>query len=219
MTDDRIRQVLDGELPFAALDAEEREALQREHVAFANALAPLEQMRDIDVAPAVLRQLARANATPDAVRHARGGPFRALVAGLRWIWMPRPVTLRPAHALGLVAMLAVASWLLRPAPHQLPVETTATVLTQVVVPFRLAASEAHEVTLIGDFNGWTRANPLQQVAPGVWVVSIALEPGVYNYGFMIDGKVLQLDPLAPRVEDGFGGASSRIAVLPPVVRL
>ena len=44
---------------------------------------------------------------------------------------------------------------------------------------------------------------------------MALEPGVYNYVFVIDGKTLRLDPLAPRVTDGFGGASSRVAVLAP----
>jgi hypothetical protein len=46
-------------------------------------------------------------------------------------------------------------------------------------------------------------------------VDVALEPGVYNYVFVVDGEAMRLDPLAPRVTDGFGGSSSRLAVLAP----
>ena len=44
-------------------------------------------------------------------------------------------------------------------------------------------------------------------------MDVALAPGVYRYVFVVDGEVMRLDPLAPRVTDGFGGASSRVAVL------
>jgi hypothetical protein len=49
-------------------------------------------------------------------------------------------------------------------------------------------------------------------------VSVPLEPGVYDYGFVVDGSAVRLDPLAPRVADGFGGESSRVTVLSPEVR-
>jgi 1,4-alpha-glucan branching enzyme len=84
---------------------------------------------------------------------------------------------------------------------------------RVVVQFRLADAAAREVALIGDFNGWRPEHRLHRVAAGVWSVDVALAPGVYNYVFIVDGQATRLDPLAPRVTDGFGGASSRVAVL------
>jgi 1,4-alpha-glucan branching enzyme len=87
-----------------------------------------------------------------------------------------------------------------------------------MVQFRLGEAEAQEVALVGDFNGWRPGHRLHQVAAGVWSVDVALEPGVYSYVFVVDGKELRLDPLAPRVTDGFGGSSSRVAVLAPGAR-
>jgi 1,4-alpha-glucan branching enzyme len=125
---------------------------------------------------------------------------------------PRPVSLRfrPALALAAAAGIALAVAIVpagRPAGA-----------SRMVVEFRLSAPDAHHVALVGDFNSWKPASELQQIAPGVWTVSVSLEPGVYNYGFMVDGHTLRLDPLAPRVADGFGGESSRLTVLTPEVR-
>jgi glycosidase len=42
-----------------------------------------------------------------------------------------------------------------------------------------------EVQLAGSFNDWTpQATPLTQALPGMWVVSLDLEPGVYPYKFV-----------------------------------
>ena len=84
-----------------------------------------------------------------------------------------------------------------------------------MVQFRLADPAAREVALIGDFNGWLPEHRLHRVGVGVWSVDVALAPGVYNYVFVVDGTAMRLDPLAPRITDGFGGASSRVAVLAP----
>jgi 1,4-alpha-glucan branching enzyme len=88
----------------------------------------------------------------------------------------------------------------------------------MIVQFRLGDTQAREVALVGDFNGWRPQHQLHQVAAGVWSLDVALEPGVYHYVFVVDGKTLRLDPLAPRVTDDFGGASSRVAVLAPEAR-
>jgi 1,4-alpha-glucan branching enzyme len=90
--------------------------------------------------------------------------------------------------------------------------------TRVIVQFRLGDAAARDVAVSGDFNGWHPEHHLHQVDPGVWSVDVALAPGVYNYVFVVDGKTLRLDPLAPRVTDGFGGSSSRVAVLSPEAR-
>jgi 1,4-alpha-glucan branching enzyme len=75
-----------------------------------------------------------------------------------------------------------------------------------------------EVALVGDFGGWNIRYQMEQVAPGVWSTAVPLEPGVYDYAFVVDGTTWLLDPLAPAVADGFGGANSRLSVLPPDVR-
>ena len=197
---DRIQRALDGELPIDTLTPAEREELQRARAIIGIALDPIRRLAAIDVAPAVMRRVAP---RPGAVH-------RAIAAAARWLWSPRAMTLRPAYALsGALAIAALCFTALdRPAAAPAP----------VLVQFRLGDAEAHDVALMGDFNGWRPAHRLHQVASGVWTVDLALEPGVYHYVFVVDGKAWRLDPLAPRVTDGFGGASSRISVLAPAAR-
>lgn len=205
---ERIQRALDGELPIDGLTPGEREELQRHRARIDMALAPIRCMPAIDVAPAVLRHA--------GLRFTR--PRRAMATLARavdWLWSPRTLTLRPAYALaGAVALVAAASLaMLRSAmPAAVPAPA------QVIVQFRLGDAEARDVALVGDFNGWHPAHRLHQVQAGVWSVDVALTPGVYHYVFVVDGKVWRLDPLAPRVTDGFGGASSRISVLAPEAR-
>jgi hypothetical protein len=149
-------------------------------------------------------------------RVAPGRPslLGALAAAARWLWSPRPLVVRPAFALaGALAVAVVIS-----ASLMQGATPTAAVASRVIVQFRFADTAAQEVALVGDFNGWRPEHRLLQAAGGVWSVDVALAPGVYNYVFVVDGKVLRLDPLAPRVTDGFGGASSRVAVLAATAR-
>ena len=67
----------------------------------------------------------------------------------------------------------------------------------VIVQFRLADTDARAVSLVVDFNGWRPELRLHRSAGGVWSVDVALEPGVYNYVFVVDGETWRLDPLAP----------------------
>jgi hypothetical protein len=187
---DRIHQALDGELPADGLTPNERAELHRYRASIGAALGPIRRLPSIDVIDDVLGRVAQ-----------RPGP-------LRWLWAPRTLTFRPAFALAgaLALALAVSQPLLQPA-------TPAAVPARVIVQFRLGDAEAHEVALVGDFNGWRPEHRLQRTPAGVWAVDVALEPGVYNYVFVVDGEATRLDPLAPRVTDGFGGSSSRVAVL------
>ena len=201
---DRIQRALDGELPADQLTPEERAELRLYRATICRALAPIQQLGSIDVAPEVLRRVA-----PGIVP-------RALGAVIDWLWSPRTVSLsvRPAFAMaGAVAAAAVVS---------IPVLESARAAdpspARMIVQFRLGDPEAREVALVGDFNGWRPEHRLHQISAGVWSVDVALEPGVYSYVFVIDGETWRLDPLAPQVTDGFGGASSRVAVLTPEVR-
>lgn len=206
----RIQRALDNELPADQLSPEERAELHRYHATIRTALGPMEQLPSIDVAPEVMRRVATAPAA--------GSVRRALCAVSDWLWSPRALslTVRPAFAMaGMVVVAAVVSISVRAsAPTAAPAPAPA----RVIVQFRLGEADAREVALVGDFNGWRPEHRLHQIAAGVWSVDVALEPGVYNYVFVVDGKMWRLDPLAPHVTDGFGGASSRVAVLAPQVR-
>jgi hypothetical protein len=200
---DRIHRALDGELPTDQLTHEERLELQRYRATICTALGPIQHLGRIDVAPEVMHRVA-----PHGLRHGVG-------TVLRWLWSPRALslTVRPAFAMAALAVAAVVS-----VSASRSAQTAATSPARVMVQFRLGEVEAHEVALVGDFNGWRPEHRLHRTAAGVWSVDVALEPGVYNYVFVVDGRTWRLDPLAPRVTDGFGGASSRVAVLAPEMR-
>lgn len=57
------------------------------------------------------------------------------------------------------------------------------------VNFKLEAPEAKEVFLAGTFNDWdTAARPMKKGAKGIWRTRMSLEPGVYEYRFVVDGE-------------------------------
>jgi hypothetical protein len=202
--DDRIHRALDGELSPHQLSAEERMELHRLHATICRTLLPITRLSAIDVAPEVMARVA-----PRPVRRAYGRV-------IDWLWSPRALslTIRPAFAMsGVLAVAAVLSLFARGSAASRDHAPA-----RVIVQFRLGAQAAREVALVGDFNGWRPHQRLHQIAAGVWSVDVALEPGVYNYVFVVDGKTWRLDPLAPRVTDGFGGSSSRVDVLPPEAR-
>jgi 1,4-alpha-glucan branching enzyme len=56
------------------------------------------------------------------------------------------------------------------------------------VYFKLTAPEAREVKLPGSFNNWEPdARHLKKTSNGDWRTFMALEPGVYEYRFLVDG--------------------------------
>ena len=81
------------------------------------------------------------------------------------------------------------------------------------VVFRYRAPEAAAVAVVGDFNGWDpEAHPLERRGDGVWERALALEPGIYRYAYVVDGKWVK-PPEAARYEaDGFGGQNGVLIV-------
>jgi hypothetical protein len=205
---DRVHKALDGELPPEQLRPDELKSYHEHQRAIRSALEPLRELPPIDVASSVMTRIG-------------GRPTRETVFGrfARWVWSPTPVTLafRPAYALAAALALVTIGFLTLTgrepvAPADMAVAKRP---VRVMVQFRLGDSAAQSVSLVGDFTGWRPEIELRQVAPGVWVYEVPLEPGVYNYGFLVDGKIWRPDPLAPQVSDGFGGANSRLTVLAP----
>ena len=53
--------------------------------------------------------------------------------------------------------------------------------------------------VVGDFNGWSKtANPLHDKNnDGIWETTIMLQPGEYQYRFLIDDRLWIKDPQNP----------------------
>jgi 1,4-alpha-glucan branching enzyme len=84
------------------------------------------------------------------------------------------------------------------------------------VRFRIEAAGAREVLVAGDFNDWTpESTPLHPVGSGWWEAVIELEPGVYEYSYVIDGEWKTPPEAKLFVNDGFGGRNGILEVLPP----
>lgn len=62
------------------------------------------------------------------------------------------------------------------------------------VTFTVKASEAKQVSLLGDFNNWNpKIHPMISDGSGTWNKTVMLTPGQYEYKFLIDGS-WQEDP-------------------------
>jgi hypothetical protein len=207
----RVQQALDGELAVTQLTAAEREELAAVEQAIAHALAHVpDPGPSPDVTGAVMWRVARL----PAIGTAPGGR-RRLAGLLYWLWQPHPVRLRPVMAIAMVALLLAGSLALGRLQFRADPADNGGQLANQLVQFRLGAVGVSEVALVGDFGGWNIRYPMEQVAPGVWSTALPLAPGVYDYAFVVDGMTWVLDPLAPAVADGFGGANSRLSVLGP----
>lgn len=184
----------------------------------------------MEEAIATVGTLFRAEAVPDltvrvmaALPHHQESPSvaarvtTAITNALRWMWSPRPIALRPAFGVGFA--LAVALILLgRVTTGDDAVAAVTpgfTAAQPVYVQFRLDTTDASQVSLAGSFTEWQPNYSLHEAAPGVWTVTVPLDPGVHDYLFVVDGERWVPDPVAQPVADGFGGTNSRLLLTPP----
>ncbi|MEO8201602.1 MAG: isoamylase early set domain-containing protein [Gemmatimonadota bacterium] len=84
------------------------------------------------------------------------------------------------------------------------------------VAFGLEAPAATRVTLVGDFNNWDPdATPLVRSEHGRWETVVPLEPGRYQFTFVVDGSRWVRDPRLPAaVGEDFGEPTSVITIIP-----
>lgn len=218
----RIHRHLDGELPLSALSDDERREAEALRLTLGTALSHLRRERAPDVSAAVLSAVSSGPPTRDPTA-SPGRP--GFASALGWLWRPRSVTVRvrPAWGAAVAAVLTLVLWRAgtgTPAPGA-PIQAGGTVMStsavegRILVVFRLDAPGARTVRLAGDFTGWQPGPELTQETPGVWTVRVPVEPGLHDYAFLVDGTRWVQDPLAERVDDGFGGTNSRVAVLGP----
>ena len=74
------------------------------------------------------------------------------------------------------------------------------------VKFEFSAPAAKEVSLAGDFNQWNpQVNPMKKDKKGVWKATLSLEPGRYEYRFIVDGAWENDPSCSSCVTNEFGG--------------
>ena len=86
---------------------------------------------------------------------------------------------------------------------------------EVQFSLRIGDDKAHTVAIAGDFNGWNpQANTLEDPdGDGIWTATLDLEPGRYEYMFVLDGEEWFPDPNALRyVKDGFGNKNAILEI-------
>jgi len=140
---------------------------------------------------------------------------RVVPARRNWWTTQRMYAVSPLAGLALAAGIAIvaAASTLALARRDMPA-ANAVAATRVdtvqLVRFVFADSSARTVSLVGDFNGWSRSvTPLHATArAGVWAVSIPLTPGRHEYAFIVNGERWVADPLSPGNRDEFGTESS-----------
>lgn len=79
--------------------------------------------------------------------------------------------------------------------------------------FELEAPAAQEVILCGSFSEWdSGSKPLKQNKSGKWRTFRMLEPGIYEYRFLVDGT-WQNDDAAEQVVNAYGSHNSVCTVV------
>lgn len=215
---DRIHRALDGELPREDLTPTERAEAAAFDAAVDSLRTGLNRDAPRNTDAAVMRRIRELGLEP-LPEHAPAAPIRLA----RALWSPREVRFRLRPAWGLAAAAALALLLIQLPMTQ--VETPARLAGADVAPqtvfvqFRLDARSASQVAVAGSFSDWQPTHAMQETAPGVWTTVLSVTPGVHDYVFIVDGQELVPDPVAPQVDDGFGGVNSRLTVLPPSLTL
>lgn len=145
------------------------------------------------------------------------------ISRARRSWLTRRHRFAVSPLVGLAAAAAFAALIAgttlvisrnptRPARQDITARAGA---THEIVRFVIAAPSAHDVALVGDFNGWNpTATPLSRDSAGsVWVVTMPLAAGTYQYAFVVDGDAWVADPSGViALEDEFGTPSSLLTV-------
>ena len=195
-----LQAYLDGELRFEDLPAELKEQARGWDLV----MMVREGGHDAgDRAPAWIEDAVMEEVRAGA--RSGGGP-------LGWLLRPREVRISPLT--GLLAAAALAALIMIPGRGPSGEEIGGT--TTLYVQFVMEAPTAQSVAVAGDFNGWEAEHELVDAdGDGVWTGRIAVEPGIHEYMFVVDGEQWVTPPGAEGYrDDGFGNRNAVVTVLP-----
>ena len=86
-------------------------------------------------------------------------------------------------------------------------------MAKKAVEFKLRAPEARRVSLAGTFNNWDSNSVLaKKDRQGSWSVKVNLNPGRYEYKFVVDGSWLNDPDCKERIPNSLGSANSILVV-------
>ncbi len=157
-------------------------------------------------------------------RTASARPFRR-----RWaeaLWVPHTLRWNLAGAMAAASLCLVVGGGLyagsrarQPSAPRVSEEVRSTgspASTTVLVRLVVVQPGARTVEAAGDFNGWNPTQtPLEQISNGAWTVTIPLQPGRYEYMYVVDGQQWIADPFAAEQnDDGFGSQNAVLEVRP-----
>jgi alpha-amylase/alpha-mannosidase (GH57 family) len=74
--------------------------------------------------------------------------------------------------------------------------------------FTFRDQHAGSVSLVGDFNGWSKdENPMRRDSAGTWTTRAKLSRGIFQYKFLKDGTTYFLDPLNPATTKNYNSTA------------
>lgn len=205
--DQKIHDYLDGVITDDALSSDELAYARRFEAATLSAAPPADLRAPEDLAARVMAEL-----PPAEVQTSPLADF------FSWLWTPRNITaaFRPAYGFAAIAAAMLLIAILPEGPENAaPMVQQSQQVAQVYVQFTLEAPAASNVQLAGSFTDWQPSFELHRVEDGVWTAMVPLQPGVHDYTFVVDGTEWVTDPLAPQVDDSFGGTNSRLFLPDP----
>ncbi len=88
------------------------------------------------------------------------------------------------------------------------------VLKNGKVLFKFYGPAASKVALAGSFNDWSKdANLMKKNKKGFWVIKLKLDPGTYQYKYVVNDKDWVTDPQNENTsDDGMGGKNSVVEI-------
>ncbi|MFQ5890375.1 MAG: glycogen-binding domain-containing protein [Gemmatimonadota bacterium] len=81
------------------------------------------------------------------------------------------------------------------------------------VRFELRRQGARDAQVLGDFSDW-KPVPMREEGDGRWTVTVPVAPGVYRFGFLVDGQWFVPPGSERSVEDEWGRRSATLVVPP-----
>jgi anti-sigma factor RsiW len=195
---ERLHQREDGRLSGAegAALAEHLVACATCHERAAQFDGAAERLRHGLRAPAGFSDRVMARVSAERPR-SRGSVSETARPNRIWYWLPATAAATLLLVLGLARMAQH-----RPSTRA-PVDAA-----RVEVELGLADVKARSVAAAGDFNDW-QAVQMKKGQDGVWRVRLSLQPGRYQYSFVVDGEKWIADPRAATlVSSGYGGQNS-----------
>ncbi len=86
-------------------------------------------------------------------------------------------------------------------------------MAKKIVRFKLNAPRARRVSLAGSFNNWDAGSLLaKKDKSGNWAVSASLNPGKYEYKFVVDGSWIN-DPVCNSCVPNTMGSTNCVLVV------